>query len=578
MKRKISNYFLPSEKSSCDVILARMTALDGLSFNLFVTSQDLRQLLISRGYNNLPTSVTTIRNRIMNYSLQIRERLIKEICQYKAKGMRFSLTFDEWTSTANKRYMNINVHCIEKFWSLGLIRIHGSMSAERCKDILEQCLHKHSISLTKDIVAIVTDGPNIMLKVGRIVEAEHHLCLAHGIHLAVCDVLYNKNKELQLNTIISETLTNEIVASQIEDDCYSSDDDVDEDFTNPQMGLDFESIYKDIELSSQNEININELVKKIRKTVVLFKKSSTKNDSILQKYVKAEKGKELSLLLDCKTRWNSLLIMLERFLSLKTCIQKALIDLKSPIIFKEDDFNIIADIIDVLTPVKLTVEALCRRDANLCTADAVLKLLMSEISKKQSYLAQNMFQALKTRISQRRKEELSGVLQYLHKLAFNDEEEFQLFPLPSQIIIRKQLKKIIERLNADENYCKNTYSNAENESEPKIIEKEPLTLKEKFQQQIEKSMQVIKPETQKLNDLMSTLRKEMALFESVGKRGHHLDLAYQYLMSIPPTSVESERAFSAAGCIGIKIRSRLGDATLDALLFLRSFFQNQRTK
>lgn len=37
---------------------------------------------------------------------------------------------------------------------------------------------------------------------------------------------------------------------------------------------------------------------------------------------------------------------------------------------------------------KLTVEALCRRDANLCTADAVLKLLMSEISKKQSYLAQ----------------------------------------------------------------------------------------------------------------------------------------------------------------------------------------------
>lgn len=133
-------------------------------------------------------------------------------------------------------------------------------------------------------------------------------------------------------------------------------------------------------------------------------------------------------------------------------------------------------------------------------------------------------------------------------------------------------------MNADENYCKNTYSNVENKSEPKIIEKEPLTLKEKFQQQIEKSMQVIKPKTQKLNDLMSTLRKEMALFESVGKRGHHLDLAYQYLMSIPPTSVESERAFSAAGCIGTKIRSRLGDATLDALLFLRSFFQNQRTK
>lgn len=46
---------------------------------------------------------------------------------------------------------------------------------------------------------------------------------------------------------------------------------------------------------------------------------------------------------------------------------------------------------DALTPVKLTVEALCHRDTNLCTADAVLKLLMSEMSTKQSSLAQSMF-------------------------------------------------------------------------------------------------------------------------------------------------------------------------------------------
>lgn len=90
------------------------------------------------------------------------------------------------------------MYIAKRNFGVWVICIHGSMSAERCKDILEQCLHKHNISLTKDIVAIVTDGPNIMLKVGRIVEAEHHLCLAHGIHLAVCDGLYNKNKELQL--------------------------------------------------------------------------------------------------------------------------------------------------------------------------------------------------------------------------------------------------------------------------------------------------------------------------------------------------------------------------------------------
>lgn len=137
-----------------------------------------------------------------------------------------------------------------------------------------------------------------MLKVGRIVEAEHHLCLAHGIHLAVCNVLYNKNKD----TLISQTLINEIAASQIEDNSYSSHDDVAEDFTCPQMGLDFEPIYKDIEISNQNENNINKLVKKIRKTVVLFKRSSTKKRFYFTKICKSRKRKELTLLLDCKTR------------------------------------------------------------------------------------------------------------------------------------------------------------------------------------------------------------------------------------------------------------------------------------
>ena len=44
--------------------------------------------------------------------------------------------------------------------------------------------------------------------------------------------------------------------------------------------------------------------------------------------------------------------------------------------------------------------------------------------------------------------------------------------------------------------------------------------------------------------------------------GRILEQAYQYLLSIPPTSIEAERAFSAAGYIGNKIRSQLGDDTI----------------
>ena len=51
----------------------------------------------------------------------------------------------------------------------------------------------------------------------------------------------------------------------------------------------------------------------------------------------------------------------------------------------------------------------------------------------------------------------------------------------------------------------------------------------------------------------------MSLFQNGGVRGHHLELAYQYLLTIFPMSVEAERAFSTAGFIANKIRSRLAD-------------------
>jgi len=41
-----------------------------------------------------------------------------------------------------------------------------------------------------DIVAVCTDGASVMCRVGRLMSAEHQLCIVHGIHLAVQDILY----------------------------------------------------------------------------------------------------------------------------------------------------------------------------------------------------------------------------------------------------------------------------------------------------------------------------------------------------------------------------------------------------
>ena len=70
---------------------------------------------------------------------------------------------------------------------------------------------------------------------------------------------------------------------------------------------------------------------------------------------------------------------------------------------------------------------------------------------------------------------------------------------------------------------------------------------------------------------MKVIRQEMTLFENGGNRGRYLQLVYDYLLSIPPTSVEAERAFSASGLICSRLRTRLGDETLDA-------FSNQQSR
>ena len=73
--------------------------------------------------------------------------------------------------------------------------------------------------------------------------------------------------------------------------------------------------------------------------------------------------------------------------------------------------------------------------------------------------------------------------------------------------------------------------------------------------------------------LTAAIKAEMAVFANGGQRGRCQQQVFNYLMSIPPTSVESERAFSAAGALCTKLRSRLSDRSLDTLCFLRSYYR-----
>jgi len=79
---------------------------------------------------------------------------------------------------------------------------------------------------------------------------------------------------------------------------------------------------------------------KVRKTVKIFRKSALKMET-LSRYA----GSEITLVIDTKTRWNSLLSMLERILLLKDAVQKAMIDLRETCLLLESEFELIADVV-----------------------------------------------------------------------------------------------------------------------------------------------------------------------------------------------------------------------------------------
>ena len=75
--------------------------------------------------------------------------------------------------------------------------------------------------------------------------------------------------------------------------------------------------------------------------------------------------------------------------------------------------------------------------------------------------------------------------------------------------------------------------------------------------------------------MKNSLKKELKLFEASGTQTQGIEILYNALLTIQPTSVESERVFSTTGTFVNKIRNRLSDETINALTVLKTYcFQN----
>ena len=114
---------------------------------------------------------------------------------------------------------------------------------------------------------------------------------------------------------------------------------------------------------------------------------------MLQKHVKSELGHELKLILGCKTHWNSLFDMVERFVKLTKCIKMALIQVQSPITISDSELLVLKDLVKVLKPVKLGTKALCRQKSAVksLAKDLLLRLLPQAIKEDCTENTNNYF-------------------------------------------------------------------------------------------------------------------------------------------------------------------------------------------
>lgn len=400
--------------------------------------------------------------------------------------------------------------------------------------------------------------------------------MAHGIQLAVIKILYNNNSFSEHEKEHINEETSYIFESDAEEDEYE--------FSEGFNIFDTNIINSSgLETNQIRYADLGPLVSKIRNVIKLFRRSPAKNDAILQKYVKEEFGKERSLILDSRTRWNSLLSMLERFFELKLCVRKSLIDLKSDITFSANDFELLSNTILALQPIKVAVEALCCENANLYMADVTLNFMLNELSVQNTLLSNRLKEELVIRIKERRTVYSDILAYFFDRKTSSAKEDYGIFRKTGKSDITKHIIEIVKRLTKNEysSACSST-NNTINENISMETQSATLNLSMKERLQLvleEKSKQAFELEneiTQKPTDIAQIIQREILFFEEEGIKGKYLMMVFESLKSIRPTSVNSERAFSTAGMFCTKIRSRLGDKTLDTLCFLNAYFTKNK--
>ena len=145
--------------------------------------------------------------------------------------------------------------------------------------------------------------------------------------------------------------------------------------------------------------------------------------------------------------------------------------------------------------------------------------------------------------------------------------------LEKKTVVREFCGTLLSRMSQYQdldNKTDNEMNQVNSNSDKYLNDIETLPVAMKLQLAIDASLETPKELQSSDDSLLSSLKFELNIAEHTGKRGILLEKVYQMLLTVPPTSVESERIFSSCAYFCNKFRSRLSDTTLNTLCIIRN--------
>ncbi len=538
----ISSFFSPNNKETFDMLLAKFCAKLGITFSALAT-KEFSTLFQKAGYSQMISSPNTIKNHVMSIAIKAQNTIKEEVEDEVQNVKLLSVAFDEWTSMANKRYMNVLLFSTDKRWNLGLIRINGSTNASMSNDSLETKLAEFDVSVL-NLICMMSDGAAINKSMSKKIGLIQQECLAHGIQLAVKKVLYCTRDG------------QEEESSDSEDD-YESD----------ELGLlAFDKVVHESPIFKSAEVN--QLVKKVRQIVRYFNKSPVRNDQ-LKVHMQTNFLKEKKLIHDSKTRWNSLNNMLTRFYELREAIKEELPILikrkKSQIIitFSDEEFQLTFEIIKMLTPLEECVRSICRKDCSLYEAHLSVEVALDELGTLETSTSRSLSKFLIEKLKPRFSDFYFVQLYLEDSSLITMPKYFQ--PMPSKEDIFSVIARVCVKIGDDDEIMSSGSTFSENE-----VMSSQGSSESSFYDKIAFKKLKLNSSHKSTEDL---LFEELRMYDETGHKGHLLQKVLQVTKTIRPTTTDCERAFSVAGYFCNKLRSSLADETLSNLVLLNDFLK-----